>query len=66
MKTNADDEGVQAARDVRARISAEQSNDAKSLVDHYLAQQATYRERLLEPRDAADPADTADPTARHR
>ena len=66
MKTNADDEGVQAVRDVRAEISAEHTSNAKALVDHYLAEQASYPERLLEPRDAAHPADGADDAARRR
>ena len=39
MKTKADDEGVQAVRDVRKKISAEHANDPKTLVDHYLAEQ---------------------------
>ncbi len=57
--TQADDEGIQAVRDVRKKISAECANDPKKLVDHYMAEQERYRERLLRPTtdqraDAAD------------
>ena len=47
--TRADDEGIQAVRDVRKEISAECENDPKKLVDHYVAVQERYRERLLRP-----------------
>jgi hypothetical protein len=66
MKTKADDEGVQAVRDVRTMISAEHANDATKLVDHYLAEQERYRERLLGHVGAAQPADAADDATRRR
>ena len=49
MTTGADDEGTQAVRDVREKISAECANDAKTIVDHYLAEQERYQNRLLRP-----------------
>ena len=56
--TKANDEGIQAVRDVRREISTECANDPKKLVDHYVAEQERYRERLLRP--AAAQADGAD------
>ena len=49
MATRSDDEGIQAVRDVRKKISAECANDPRKLVEHYLAEQERYRERLLRP-----------------
>lgn len=63
MKTA--DEGVRAVRDVREKISAESGNDPVRLVDHYLAEQERYRDRLL-PRDAAQQTDAADDASRRR
>ena len=61
MTKKINDEGIQAVRDVREKISAECANDPKRLVDHYVAEQQRYRERLLPPvttqqDDAADGA----------
>jgi hypothetical protein len=39
MPTKAEDEGIQAVRDVRDGISAECANDPKRIVEHYVAQQ---------------------------
>jgi hypothetical protein len=65
MKTNADDEGVEAVRDIRTKISSEYANDAKKLVDHYLAEQERFRGRLLGPvAAAAQQADAADDAPR--
>ncbi len=47
--TKGNDEGIQAVRDVRKKISAECANDPKRLVEHYVAEQERYRERLLRP-----------------
>jgi hypothetical protein len=47
MKT--DDEGIRAVREVREKISAECANDPEKLVEHYVAEQERYRERLLRP-----------------
>lgn len=52
------DEGIQAVRDVREKISAEFDNDPEKLVKHYMAQQERYRHRLLRP--VGDPDDAAD------
>ena len=49
MTTRSDDEGIQAVRDVRKKISAECANHPGKLVEHYLAEQERYRERLLGP-----------------
>ena len=61
--TKSDDEGMQSVRDVREEISAEYGNDSKRLVDHYMAEQERYRQRLLGPVAAqkSDPADDALP-----
>ena len=47
MKTN--DEGIRAVRDVREKISAEFDNDPQRLVEHYMAEQEKWRDRLLRP-----------------
>jgi len=60
-----EDEGIRPVRDVREKISAECGNDPVRLVDHYLAEQERYRDRLL-PRVAAQQADAADDAARRR
>ena len=57
--TKSNDEGIQAVRDVRKEISKECANDPKKLVDHYVAEQERYRERLLRP-VASQQADAAD------
>ena len=59
--TISDDEGIQAVRDVREKISAEHANDPERLVEHYIAEQERYRDRMLRPvaprrGDAADDA----------
>ena len=61
--TKANDEGIQAVRDVREAISAEYGNDPKRLVDHYVAEQERYRERLVGPAadQQSDAADDASP-----
>jgi hypothetical protein len=43
-----EDEGIQAVRDVREKISAEFENDPEKLVAHYMVEQKRYRERLLQ------------------
>jgi hypothetical protein len=52
------DEGTQAVREVREKISSEFGNDPERLVKHYIEQQERYRHRLLQPvgsqHDAAD------------
>jgi len=65
MTTNADDEGIQAVRDVREKISAECANDPRRLVDRYVAEQERYRERLL-PSVAARRGDATDGASRRR
>ncbi len=57
--TIAEDEGIQAVRDIRRKISKEYANDPGKLIDHYLAEQEHYQERLLRP-VAAQPADAAE------
>ena len=57
--TKADDEGIRAVRDIRKKISAECANDPRKLIDHYMAEQENYRERLLRP-VAAQQADAAE------
>ena len=57
--TIAEDEGNQAVRDIRKKISAECANDPRKLIDHYLAEQEHYRERLLRP-VAPQPADATE------
>ncbi len=47
MATNAQDEGIRAVREVRERISAECANDPEKLIEHYMAEQERYRDRLL-------------------
>ncbi len=42
-----DDEGVRAVRDIRKRISAQLDHDPQELVEHYMAEQEKYRDRLL-------------------
>lgn len=58
-----EDEGIRPVREVREKISAEFGNDPVQLVDHYLAEQERYRDRLL-PRVAAQQADAADDASR--
>ena len=45
--TKADDEGIRAVREIREKISTECANDPKTLVEHLVAEQERYRERLL-------------------
>ena len=45
--TKTDDEGLRAVRETRKKISTECANDPKSLVEHYVAEQERYRDRLL-------------------
>lgn len=47
--TQTSDEGTQAVRDIRKKISAECANDPRKLVAHYMKEQERYRERLLRP-----------------
>lgn len=47
MKT--EDYDIRAVRDVRKKISAEFDNDPVKLVQHYLAEQEKYRDRLRRP-----------------
>ncbi len=56
-----EDEGIQAVRDVRKKISAECGNDPEKLVEHYMREQERYRDRLLRPVAVpqAGPADKA-------
>lgn len=54
-----EDEAIRAVRDVRKLISAELDNDPRKLVEHYIAQQERYRDRLLES-PAAPPGDEAE------
>ena len=61
----AEDEGIRPVREVREKISAEFGNDPVRLVDHYLAEQERYRDRLLPP-VATGRTDAADDAARHR
>lgn len=49
MTTNAKDEGIRAVREVRERISAECANDPEKLIEHYIAEQERYSDRLLRP-----------------
>lgn len=63
--TKANDEGLQAVRDIRKEISTQCANDPKKLVDHYVAEQERYRERLLRP-VAAQPGDADDRPLRGR
>lgn len=43
------DEGIEHVRDVRRRISEEFRNDPAKLVEHYIAEQERYRDRILKP-----------------
>lgn len=57
-----DDEGIQAVRDVRKKISAEFDNDPKKLVEHYMVEQEKYHNRLLRPaQQAGSQKESADP-----
>lgn len=47
MKPKADDEGIEAVRDVRMKISADHAHDARQLVEHYLAEQEAFQARML-------------------
>jgi hypothetical protein len=47
MKT--EDEGIRAVREVRVKISAEFDNDPVKIVEHYIAEQVKYRDRMLQP-----------------
>ena len=47
LKTEADAEAY--VRDVREKISAEFDNDPQRLVEHYMAEQEKWRDRLLRP-----------------
>ncbi len=60
-----EDEGVGPVREIRRKISAEFDNDPEKLVEHYLRQQAQYRDRLLQPADAQQ-GDAVDDAARRR
>lgn len=60
-----EDEGIQAVRDVRKKISAEFDNDPEKLVEHYMMEQERYRDRLLEPL-AARQGSQADDASRRR
>jgi hypothetical protein len=51
-----EDEGIQAVRDIRKRISSEFGNDPEKLVEHYLREQERYRDRMLA--GVAVPTDT--------
>ncbi len=42
-----EDEGIRAVRDVRKKISAQFDNDPQKLVEHYMAEQKKYHDRLL-------------------
>jgi len=59
-----EDEGIQAVRDVRKRISAEFGNDPEKLVEHYMMEQERYRDRMLQP--VAAQGDAADEASRRR
>ncbi len=59
--TKADDEGIRAVREIREEISTECANDPKTLVEHLVAQQEQYRERLLHG-VASQSGDTANDT----
>jgi len=60
-----EDEGIQAVRDVRKRISAEFGNDPEKLVEHYIMEQERYRDRMLQP-VAAQQGDAAHDASRRR
>ena len=60
-----EDEGMRPGREVRKKISTEFGNDPVRLVDHYLAEQERYRDRLLPP-VAVQQADAADDASRRR
>lgn len=62
MKT--EDEGIRPVREVRAKISAEFGNDPLRLIDHYLAEQERYRDRLLPPIPAQQQEAIDDPSHR--
>ncbi len=57
------DEGTQAVREIRRRISRELANDPDKLVSHYLRFQQSYAARLLDAKSAeqASAADEATP-----
>jgi hypothetical protein len=65
MTTNAKDEGIRAVREVRERISAECGNDPEKLIEHYIAEQERYSDRLLRP-VAAQQDGAADDASRRR
>ncbi len=44
-----EDEGIRLVRNVREKISAEFANDPDRLIEHYIAEQERYRERLIQP-----------------
>jgi hypothetical protein len=64
MTTNAEDEGMRAVRAVREKISAEYANDPDKLVEHYVAEQERYKERLLRPVGAQQAEAAADASRR--
>jgi len=47
MAEKTEDEGIRAVRDVRKKISAEFDNDPQKLIEHYIAEQEKYQDRLL-------------------
>lgn len=47
MVTGPRDDCIQGVRLIRTIISAEHGNDAKRLVDHYMAEQQRYLDRML-------------------
>ena len=55
MPTEHKDEGIQAVRDVREKISAAYENDPERIVTHYLTEQDRYKDRLLKPLLTASP-----------
>ncbi len=58
------DEGIQAGREIRAKISAEFGNDPERLAAHYVEQQKRHGDRLLEPVPRAlSEAANADPSS---
>lgn len=47
MKTK--DDGIQAVRDIRTKISSECDNDPEKLVNHYIELQKQHSNQLIKP-----------------